>query len=70
MILKLKSVISIIEKCRKLASASNQGMKFNQELKWQQALQMPTEKILELIQDVENTFSNEVIKIKNFSFLA
>ena len=39
MILKLKSVKSIIEKCRKLASASNQGMKFNQELKRQQALQ-------------------------------
>ena len=55
----------------KLASASNQGMKFNQELKWQQALQMPTEKILELIQDIENTYSDEVIKIKkNFSFFA
>ena len=40
MILKLKSVKSIIRKCRKLASASNQGMKFNQELKWQQALEM------------------------------
>ena len=53
----LKSVKSIIEKCRKLASASNQGMKFNQELKRQQALQMPTEKILELIQDVVTRYT-------------
>ena len=57
MILKLKYVKSIIEKCRKLASASNQGMKFNQELKRQQALEMPTEKILELIQDVVTRYA-------------
>ena len=57
MILKLKSVKSIMEKYWKLASASNQGMKFNQELKRQQALQMPTEKILELIQDVVTRYT-------------